>query len=196
MIFINSHICSNPCLHILLVISVNLYMSSGKYINLDSLNICWCLDGLELKLKSLSHSPHKYLLSIPGPVQSVRRLPLQLRAPCERKHPRELWKERKSQLEQALENSLISSFVIITVPKTLNCCASRFPTCIWDWLFWVRLVFPGFWIHSSSFSYCVVLFRPVWFSQLCTPAIRASNPAFQLFFLIGGNWPGMRMWRE
>jgi len=47
-------------------------MCSGKYINLDSLNICWSLDGLELKLKSLSHSPHKYLLSILGPMQTVR----------------------------------------------------------------------------------------------------------------------------
>lgn len=59
---------------LLLVILVNLYMSRGKYINLDSLNICWSLDGLELKLKSLSHSPHKYLLSILGPVQAVSQL--------------------------------------------------------------------------------------------------------------------------
>lgn len=174
---------------LLLVILVNLYMSSGKYINLDSLNICWSLDGLEVKLKSLSHSPHKYLLSLLGPMQSVRQLPQQLKA---------VWKETPMRIVKRNKKTIGADPGELThlflceyycSHDFWSAVASRFLSCIWDWLFGISLSLLAylsscFWNHSSSSTVHFYLesfdFLSLYFSW---------NPTVHLFILICGSWP-------
>ena len=124
-----------PLSPLLLVISVNLYMCSGKYINLDSLNICWSLDGLELKLKSLSHSPHTYLLSILGPMQAVRGSLINQRLSV-RRNTQENW-EKEQKAIWSRPRRIQSSLPLWLLPflRLWSTRASTFLAWIWDWLF-------------------------------------------------------------
>lgn len=142
-------------------------MSSGKYTNLDSPNICWSLDGLEVKLKSLSHSPHKYLLSLLRPTQSVRQLPQQLKALWKETPMRIVKRDKKTVGTDPGELTHLFLYEYYCSHDFWSAMASRFLSCIWDWLFGVYLSLLAYllFLDSLFFICCLFLFRLIWFPE-------------------------------
>ena len=147
-----------------------------EVINLDSLSICWSLDGLELKLKSLSHSPHKYLLSILGPVQAVRGSLSNQRFSA-RRNTQENWeKERKAiwSRPQRIHSSL--PLWLLLFLRLWSTRAPTFLAWIWDWLFWV-------WYNIYVYMFLLIYLSFVHFFHLFKKPTLIFGVFCLLFFL-------------